>query len=192
MRVLLVLIFGYLLLALEPVVGEALTLGSTTATPSLLLPFIVFIALHAPTMPALWTGLLIGLAVDISTQRTGPPGVEMVLPGPMALSYLGAAYLVLLIRPLLMRKNPLATITLSLLAGSLAAIIFTAIMFVRMIYSGSWEDGFGLSIAQLLRDKLLSTLYTLLTAVPMAMLLHGLMPLFNFQESGLRRSYMRR
>ena len=89
------LLLGYLLLALEAPVREALRLGPTAASPSLVFPLVVFIALLASNGAAMWTALLIGLAVDLTTLR-GPGAI--VIAGPHALGYAAAAYTILTLR----------------------------------------------------------------------------------------------
>ncbi len=136
--VLLVLI-GYMLLALQPVVGEALRLGpaSTGAAPSLVIPLVVMVALYAAPATALWAGLLVGLAVDVSTLR----GDEaLVVVGPHALGGLAGAWTVLRMRTLFMRRNPVAVVVLSVVAALAGAVAATLVFGVRRMVLGASGD----------------------------------------------------
>lgn len=190
------LIVGWVLLALEPVVREAMRLGNPSASPSLVIPLIVYVALFAPGLSAYWTALIIGLLVDITTLRGGlvagghPP---MVVIGPHAIGYLLGAYLVHIARPMMMKKNPLTIMVMSMVVAALAAIVASAILGMReLLFSGSWSDGAEYRALSDLLARLLGAFYTGGTGLVIGLALLWMHPLFSFHEAGGRRAYTRR
>ncbi len=167
--VLLVLI-GYMLLALQPVVGEALRLGpaSTGAAPSLVIPLVVMVALYAAPATALWAGLLVGLAVDVSTLR----GDEaLVVVGPHALGGLAGAWTVLRMRTLFMRRNPVAVVVLSVVAALAGAVAATLVFGVRrMVLGASGDVGSG-ALGSELWARCVGALYTGVPALVLGVVL---------------------
>ena len=179
------LLAGYLLLALQPPVCEALRLGSTSAYPSLILPFVVFIALFASPTAALWTGLFAGLAIDLSTPRGD---AALIIAGPHALAYLAAAAFVLRTRPLVMRRNPLTLAVLSILAGTIAALIINLLFAVRRVL---WGDHFADPLLGDLWQRLIGAAYTGGAALILWAILTPLARFFAFQEQGARRPFVK-
>jgi hypothetical protein len=186
-------LLGYLLLALESPVREALRLGPTSSSPSLVFPLVVFVALLASAPAALWTALLIGLAVDLSTLRAAALGDPIVIVGPHALGYLLAAYTILTIRPIVMRKNPVTLVVLSIVGEILASIVVVAILGLRqIIFRGSWADGLGLSLTSDLWHRIIGSCYTAAAAILLAALFFPLFSWFGFQDQSARRPFARR
>ncbi|HVU62533.1 MAG TPA: hypothetical protein VHC70_01055 [Phycisphaerales bacterium] len=186
------LLIGYLLLALESPVREALHLGppgSSGGSPSLVVPFIVFVALFASSGAALWTALLLGLATDLSTLR----GQEaLVIVGPYALGYLAIAGFILKIRPLVVRKNPVTIVVLSVLGDLLGAFIIVFILGLRrMFFWGSWADPAGESLTTDLWHRIIGAFYTSLPALGLGLIFLLLMPWFGFNEAAGRRPHER-
>ncbi len=190
------LLFAWVLLALEPVIREALRLGHPSAAPSLVVPLVVFVALFAPVVPSLWTALLVGLMVDLTTLRGGlsstglPPTVVI---GPHALGFALGAYLVHTVRPMMMRRNPLTVMVLSMIVAALAGVVASAILGARdMLFSGSWSDGSEYRAMSDLLARLLGALYTAGTGLVIGLLLLWAHPLFHFHDSSGRRAFSRR
>ncbi len=181
------LLLAYVLLALQPTVGEALRLGHNGPPPSIIMPLAVFIALFANQRAAMWAALAIGLAIDISTLR----GTEaLAVVGPHALGYVAAAYLVHTARPLVMRRNPLTLMVLSIGGELLSSIIVTFVFAVRRaIWWGSWADAPRHALFAELWDRVLGSVYTGLPALALALVFFPLMPWFGFQDGTGRRPY---
>jgi rod shape-determining protein MreD len=179
------LLLGYLLLAFQPAVGEALRLGRQGPTASIIMPLAVFIALFAGHRAAIWSALALGLAIDLTTLR----GTDaMVIAGPHALGYAAAAYFVLTSRPLVMRRNPFTLMLMSILAEGLSSVVVVFVFAVRRgIWWNSWADVPRHALLSELGDRLLGSLYTGLPALALSLVFFPLLPWFGFQDSAGRR-----
>lgn len=174
------LILGYLFMGAELGLRDGLGLSPGGASPSLVVPFVVFIALHAPTTPALWTAILMGLCVDLTTQR-GPEG--LVIVGPNALGFLLGAYFVLTIRGFMIRRNPWVLVLLSILTSMLAGIVVVAIFSFRKIYHEPIDFGSGHQLI----ERFFASLMTGGAALIVAALLFPVVGVFGFVDPHLRR-----
>lgn len=182
MRWTIVLIVAAVLLGLEQAAKAPLAVGNTSIAPSFVIPFIVFIALFAPPLAALWTALLIGLVVDLATVWSN--GVnELVVVGPSALGYVVGTYFVLTVRALLYRRNPITMMAMSVAAAALAGLVFVAIHSIRMMYS----DAYVFHGLTELGHRLLGSVYTGAVGLVMAFGLFPMMPLFGFHDPRERR-----
>ena len=171
-----VVLVGYVLVGLQMGLGEFTRLGYTTAVPSLIIPFVVFVALLAPTLGAMWTALLLGVTIDLASPR-GPSGV--IIAGPHALGFLLATYLVITVRPIMMRRNPLTLMVLSIFASALAQLVVVAIFSFRSVY----PDPFAWYPVRELIERMLGSLYTGATGLLLAFVLFPMMPVFGFHDS---------
>ncbi len=177
-----VVLFGYVFVGLDLGLKPALAMGPPTRNiaPGFLMPFCVFIAVFAPAVPALWTALAFGAVVDLAT-AWAPTG--LVILGPNALGYMAAAYLVLTMRGVMIRRNPLSIMLLSILGMTMAQIVVVAFMTIR-----SWSDHTleWHAVDQLLH-RLLCSLYTGLTGLLVGLVMVPLSTLFSFPDSQGRR-----
>jgi len=184
-----VAVVGYLLIGLELTVRRALAIGppdAATIAPSFVIPFLVFIAMSGPVVPTLWVALLMGLAVDLRSPRDG--GTLLVV-GPYAIGYMAGAYLVVTMRGLMFRRNPLSVMFLSLLASLLAELIVVAFFSIRGMYSPLGDFSAGRELVH----RFLASAYTALTtAWVLALLLLPMTGVFGFQEQHARRFAGRR
>lgn len=176
------LIVAAVLLGLEQAVKSPLAVGQTAIAPSVVIPLVVFIALFAPPLAALWTALLIGAVVDLATVWSN--GVsELVVVGPCALGFVVGAYFVLTVRALLYRRNPITLMAMSVLASALAALVFVAIHSIRMLYT----DAYTFHGLTELGQRLLASVYTGAAGLLLAFALFPMMPLFGFHDPRDRR-----
>jgi cell shape-determining protein MreD len=182
MRWLVVLVFGWLTLGLELGLREGLRLGATTAAPSFVLPFVVFIAMFAPSGSAFRVALALGTLVDLTTLRGSD---ALVVIGPHALGFALAASFVSNIRGLVIARNPLTLIVLSVVASLLAHIVVTAIFTFRLLYL----EPVPFVVMEQLRDRFLTSLLTGLSAAGMALVLYPLFGLFGFVDPNVRRGF---
>ncbi len=179
-----VVVFGYLFLAVEIGLREGLGIGPRNTSPSLVIPLIVFVALHAPALATLWTAALLGVVVDLSTLR-GPGAVVVV--GPHALGYLLAAYFVLTIRGVMIKRSPWTLVVLSIVAALLAHIVVVALFVFRKIYGEAidfvaWRE---------LVDRFIRSLLTGAAALVLSAVLFPVTGLFGFTDPHLRRPMSR-
>ena len=182
MRATLVILVAAILLGIEQAAKVPLAIGNTSITPSFVIPLVVFVALFAPPVAALWTALLIGLVVDLATVW-GNGVTELVVVGPTALGYLAGAYLVLTVRALLYRRNPITLMAMSVLASLLASLVFVAIHSIRMIYT----DAYTFAGLTELGHRTLASVYTGAIGLVLAFALFPMMPLFGFHDPRERR-----
>lgn len=184
------LLLAYLLLALEAPLREAVRIGAPGASPSLVFPLIVFIALLAPAGAALWAALLIGLAIDLTTLRGAS---AVVVAGPHALAYLAAAYLVITVRPMVMRRNPLVLAVLSM-AGLLLASVIVVFVFAlrRTLFFGTWADDMAGSLTADLWHRMLGALLTGISALVLSAVFFLLQKHFGFQDAAIRRPFSKK
>lgn len=176
-------ILAWLFLGMELGLRDALRLGPTLIAPSILFALAAFIALSAPALTTLWTCLILGLLTDLTWTielRTG--GVATIV-GPYALGYLLAGQLIVSMRGLMIRWNPL---TLGFLAGAgscVAQICVVALMTLRA--------ALGSPIVWTASDQLLqrlgASLYTGVFAVLMGFILMPLAPVMGLPTPQQRR-----
>jgi rod shape-determining protein MreD len=127
-----------------------------------------------------------GLAVDIRSPRDG--GTLLVV-GPYAIGYMAGVYLVVTMRGLMFRRNPLSVMFLSMLASLLAELIVVAFFSLRGMYSVTADFSAGRELVH----RMLSSFYTALTtAWILALLFLPMTNLFGFQDQHARRFAGRR
>lgn len=183
-------VVAYLLLGVELGAASGLALGASGITPSFVLPLLVFCALGAAPTHALWAGFALGLALDLLTPRplAGDPGVARLL-GPQALGYVAAAYLVLTMRGLMMRRNPLTLVFLTVVAGLLARLVSSTLLTVH----AALHADIGWSAGRELLVGVASVLYSAGAAAVLAWPLQKIAFLFAFPDPmhrrGTRRSF---
>jgi fucose 4-O-acetylase-like acetyltransferase len=179
-------VFAWLLLGLEAGFKDVLQLGSSGIAPSFVIPFAVFIALTAPPTAAVWACLILGLGLDLTTAvpvREGAIG-SPTLVGPYALGLALAAQLVLAIRGMLMRHNPLTMGAISFLASCLLYLVVAAMLAVRILLP--YRDPIAMHTWSELLGRLGSATYTGILAVLMALALFKLAPLFGLHTGHSR------
>ena len=141
----LVAVLGWLCLGLELGLRGTLDVpvGSLSAAPSYVVPLLVFICLWATPAQALWSAMGLGLALDLVTRLSTVDGALVVVPGAHAIGFLLAAQFVLAVRGLVIRRNPLTTAMVSILAAVILHIVVTSIITARHLYDPSlaWSAG---------------------------------------------------
>lgn len=148
MRWTVVLFLGWLTLGLDAGLRGALAMGSERIAPLFTIPLIVFVALSAPALHALWAAFLLGLMVDLTSPRAGVLGTHDILIGPHALGYMAAAYLVLTVRGVMIRKSLVTLVIMSVLGAALESVVATTLLFVKSLYAGSFDFSPGSSLIQ--------------------------------------------
>jgi hypothetical protein len=181
-----VAVASYLALGLEVALSPVLALGRPdgSVVPGFVLPLVVFIAMHAAPLHALWYALAMGAAMDL----LGPIGSSrgpgtLVGLGTMATAYLAAIAVVLQVRTSVVRRNPLSLGALTIVAGVIAAIVSVSIVSFRSLYS----EPAGYSLAGELLRRTLGTFYTAIPATLLAFPLNRWLRYFGFQDPGARR-----
>lgn len=173
-------IAAWLTLGMELGLKDVLQLGPTGVAPSFAIPLAVFIALAAPARQALWACLLLGVGMDLTARVVAVPGVVV---GPQALGFLLMGQLVLAARGLMIRRNPLSLVLLSVLGAMVASIVAVAIYTLRGMVYGPEPFPAG----EQLLVRILAALYTGVTAFVMSLVLLPTAGVFGFPHEGHRR-----
>jgi cell shape-determining protein MreD len=179
----------YVTLGIELALRPTLGLGQSGIAPSLMLGVVCFVAMFTPVGVTLWVALLAGLAVDLSGPRALEGGGTVWVLGPNALGFALGAYAVLQLRALLVRGNPLSVGILAFLAAVLAAVVATAVLFLRVQVEGMFDYSARLAFSAQgeLIARLGSAVYTGVVAVPLTLMLRPLMGLLGLQDPHARR-----
>ena len=175
-------------LGLETGLKPALQLGPTPIAPSFLIPVAVVVAMFAPSAVALWSCLLIGVLADLtwSIPRTDS-GLATML-GPYSLGYLLAGQLVLALRGVMVKKNPL---TLGFLAGSAAVVVNVVVVAIITLHTALYDEPIKWSPTTQLLSRLSAALYTGAIATLLAPFLLAVAPYMGLQTPGTRRFFRR-
>jgi cell shape-determining protein MreD len=175
-NILLFALLAWLATGLEMALPPVLDAGGSGVQPSFLIPLVVFVALHADARPALWSALVLGLLVDLIQPVALIDGGAATIPGPNALGFFLAAQMTLSVRGMVIRRNPLTLVVLSIVAAAVASVVVVAFMTLRGLFDPSlaWRG------ASELVPGLLSACYTGLTALVLSFPLFALTPFFGF------------
>lgn len=174
---------AWLMLGLELGLTGLLEIGTPRIAPSFVMAFAVFVATFAPPRVAQWGCLILGLLVDLTFPVELTGGRQATLAGPYALGYLLACQLVLTMRGVMIRRNPLAVGALAIMAAAVAQIFVVAVYTVRQQLGDpiTWHP-----TAEMLR-RVAGSLYTGGFAVLLALVLFPLGPALGFQATQARR-----
>ncbi|GIW73699.1 MAG: hypothetical protein KatS3mg103_0221 [Phycisphaerales bacterium] len=173
-------IVAYLVVGLERGLRDALAIGPVQ--PSFILALAAFVALSAPPVHAVWAGLLLGLALDLTGAWPVQAGPAQPIIGPYALGGVMLAQVVLTLRGKLVRHH-LATLAVLTFLGVLACqLIVVALLAIQKLAGAPLA--FQPMPQLLLRTGMAA--YTALLAVPMGLLLGPMAPLLGFAGLGQR------
>lgn len=177
------LLFGFVALALEVSLSNALRLDSLGGIgPSFVACVAVLVAMFANRLSALWACWALGVVMDLLARDAGGNAII----GPYALGYVFAAYIVTLLRTMVFRRKALTmgamTFIFLLAAGVVAVFLDT----IRGWYPDAPPTDVGAMKA--LVTKSLEALYGGLAAIPLGWLLLMSLPLWGFPSTPPRRS----
>lgn len=156
--------------------------GSLTLAPSFVIPLVVFVAMGAAPHAALWACLGAGLMMDLLTPRATLGGTLATIIGPNALGFLVAGQLVLTLRALVIRRNPLSLAFLSLAFALVAGIVATFLLSARRLIG----DPLQFSASRELMDHLVSSGMIAIGAFFLALILLPLAPVLGVSGIGPR------
>ena len=173
------LFFAWVGFGLEMALLPVFDAGASGVHPSVVLPLMVFVALHAPRRHALWCALILGVAMDLLTPINHDNGGPVTLIGPYTLGYLLAAQFIFSVRGMVVRRNPLTIAFLSLIASLIAEILVVAIITIRALAGDNiaWDPKDALIV------HTLSSLYTGAGALFLSFIFFSLTPAFGFQTT---------
>lgn len=190
MNPLLVVVLAWLGMGLETGLKNtfAVHVGSVTGAPGFALPIVVLIALCAPPMATLWAALGIGLLLDLTAPFNTTTSGNLFLFGPGALGTVLGAQFVLLVRGMVIRRNPLTLVVLSMAAGIISAICTVALITVREFIL---RDPIVWAPTHELMDRLFSAILTGGSGLVLGVLLLPLTPMLGL-PAGQQRIRSRR
>ncbi|MFO0873224.1 MAG: hypothetical protein U0575_04545 [Phycisphaerales bacterium] len=157
-----------------------------TIVPQLMPLVAVFVALAAPRTTVLWACLFMGLVVDLCSPAFDAQLRPLHLAGPHALGYLFAANLVLPLRTMVLKRNPLTLGALTAIFSMAASLVVVALWSVRTWYPDPPVVFGGDSALTELGRAGLRALYSGAIAVPIGWFLVRTAPLWGFSPSGQR------
>ncbi len=156
--------------------------GQGNIAPSFVIPLLVYVALWSPARTALWAGLVLGLAADLTSAIDLEPVGAATIVGPRAIAYLLAAQLVVAARGVVIGRSPVTLVALSVVASLVAGIVVVAMFTIRGFYDPIvWSPGAQLGF------RTLSALYTGVIALAMYLILTPLGGAFSFQHAATTR-----
>ncbi len=155
--------------------------------PSATATLMVFVALFAPRQIALWAALGTGLLIDLLSPGTDAAGHPFHLPGPHALGYVFGTQLVLLLRSMVFRRNPIALGILTLPYLVAVALPFMAVWSIRGIFSDTLVPWHGEPATRELLRWLGRGVYSAAFGIPFGWLLLTTWPIWRFDTSSIRR-----
>lgn len=162
-------------LALLPVFDA----GSGGVHPSMVVPLLVFVAINAPRKPTLWCAIMLGIIMDLLRPIPAVDGGTFTVIGPHALGYLLGVHFIMAVRGMLIRRNPLTMVVMSILVMLIAQIVVIAIFTTRGLGDSSlvWDAGTKL------QQGVFSSLYTGISALLLSFLFFALGPFFGFAST---------
>lgn len=175
------IVFGvvaWIFLGLESGFREALQIGTWNIAPSFVLILLVFVALWARPLHALWAAFILGCSLDLLTQVPTRAGETISIIGPWALGSMLAAYTVLNFRVMMFRRNPLTIAFLCAVAGGIAGVVALAFIALR----GYYDDIIALPAASALFQHAASALYTGGLAILVGPILQWIGPWMGFRR----------
>jgi len=183
-----VAIVAWVFIGLDAGLRDAFALGKTGIAPSFVIAFVTFIAMYAPAPAALWSALIIGLALDLLFQVPGlGGGPALTIVGPRIIAAVVGVWLVLTLRGLMIRRNPL---TLGFLAGLVSLVWFAALAGLFALRHAI-SNNTAVEPSRVLMEGLGSSLYTALVAALLALVLMPLAPFMGF-ATGPQNKFGRR
>ena len=154
--------------------------------PSVCAALVVFVALFAPRSTALWAALYTGVMLDLGSPvlLDGQEVIHVI--GPHALGLVLGAYLVILLRSIVVRRNPLTVGMLVVPCIMAASLVSMAIWTFRGFYDGVEVPWAGLTAAGELGRILGLAVYSALVAIPIGWLLLLSWTVWKFDPTALR------
>ncbi len=183
MNALAVAILAWVLLGLDEGLREGLRLGSGGPTPSFVFALVVAVGLSAPAGAAAWSALIIGVLVDLLDQVAIKGGGQRTILGPHALGYLCAMQVMLAMRPLMNKRNPLSFGFLGFVGSAIVCLVTVLFLSIRTIY----RDPIVFGAREQLLVGLGSALYTGLLAIVLSLALIPLSGFLGFSQGQQHR-----
>jgi len=178
------LIAALLFVALDISFMSVFAIGSIT--PQLTPILATFVALAAPRVTVMWACLLLGLLLDLCPPPIGEGLNAFQIAGPRALGYFFAANLLLPLRTMVFRRNPLTLAVLTVLFAVAASLVVVMIWTIRSSYPDAPVVFGGRTSLSELGRSALQALASGAAAIPVGWFLVRTVPIWGFQTHGQR------
>lgn len=173
---------AWLFFGLELGLKHALALGDWGVAPSFVVPLAVYVSMAAPPSRAVWACLILGIGLDLTWSPPTAQGPGTTIVGPYALGLMLGGQLVLALRSMMIRRNPLTMTFLTLLASLVMHVVVMAMLAARSLFGDSIGVGGvgGVGMGGQALARLGSSAYTALAGFVMALLLLPMSAVFGF------------
>jgi rod shape-determining protein MreD len=163
---------------------QVLALGSVF--PGVCGTLVVYVAMFSPRSTSLWAAFICGLMLDLGSPDLLTTGQSIHVIGPYALGFTLGAYLVVLLRSIMVRRNPL-TIAMLLIPCLLASsVVYLAIWSLRGFYTETVLPWGGVSLGIEMGRILGWILYSSVLAIPVGWLLLLSWEFWKFDPQAMR------
>jgi cell shape-determining protein MreD len=135
----------WIFLGLEKGLRDALALGSSGVAPSFVFIIVTMVAIYASPLVATWAALVAGFCIDLLFEyqmKDGGPSITLL--GPNSLAYVLSVQLILALRGLMFRRNPLSLAFLSGVGSATAFCIAAGLLSIRVLFGtpiANWSAG---------------------------------------------------
>jgi len=146
--------------------------GTASASPSLLLVLVCFVALLAPGTTAGWAALVLGLIADALAPTP--------MLGPHAIGFMLGAYVVLQLRGLVFRESVLTLSFMVLTAGVFSHLAAVALIAIRALPISPTDPMPDFVAANELVDRFFDVLFSAAAALPLGWVLFKTSGLWDF------------
>ena len=119
----------WVFVGLEKGLRDALMLGTTGIAPTFVYVLVTLVAIYATPLVTTWAALIAGFTLDLVFEhqlKDGGPAVTII--GPYALAYLLSVQLILTLRGVMFRRNPLTVGFLSGVGGAVALCLAAGLL----------------------------------------------------------------
>ncbi|MEE2895919.1 MAG: hypothetical protein VX726_09300 [Planctomycetota bacterium] len=179
------LVMLFVCVALDTSLLPVISIGGVS--PSVTATLIVFVSLFAPRQAALWAAVSAGLLLDLQSPNATTDGRAVVVPGPYALGFVFGTQLVLLLRSMVFRRNPIAVGLLTTPFLIAVSLVWMAIWLLRGFDPGSLLPWSGGNAGGELGRRAGWALYSGAIGIPFGWLLLFSWPIWRFEQTFLRR-----
>ncbi len=171
------LLVSWVTLGLELGLRPSIQLGDSGMAPSFALILVAYIALTAPRVTALWAAMLIGIVLDLTSERLSSSGMStLTIVGPTALGCMLGASAITNLRAMVYRRSPITMLMLATLLSVIVQIVVVACLAAR----SWWDPSLVFHARPEFAARLGSAAYTGVAALVVGPVLNFLTPLFGF------------
>ncbi len=174
---------AWVAVGLELSLKDALRLGPQPIAPSFVFVLLTAIAMGAPGRVVLWSSLIMGVLTDLTTvMPVTNGGAAGVVVGPHAVAFVLGTQLVMTLRGVMIRRNPLTMGFLAMCGSAVAQIALVAVYSLRSLY-----DPVVWHASSELWARLGSSVYTGVLGALLALVLLPLSPFLGIAGPQQRR-----